>query len=74
MICKSGAPTQDGGKSSSIKENTSVTFNKQRDALMFTKAKILKDRRFRYTIDTMEPTRDGRFYILTRKERQRQRD
>jgi hypothetical protein len=72
--CKSGAPTQDGSKSSSTKVNTSATSRKPIDALMFSKVKMMKVRKYRYTIDTTEPTRDGRFSILTRKERLRPRD
>jgi hypothetical protein len=42
--------------------------------LMSTKVKTMRDKKFRYTTDTTEPTRDGRSSILTRKERLRQRD
>jgi hypothetical protein len=72
--CKSGAPTQDGSKSLSTKENTFVTSRKPIDALMYSKVKMMKVRKYRYTIDTTEPTRDGRSSILTRKQRLRPRD
>jgi hypothetical protein len=74
VTCKSGAPTQDGSKSLSTKESISATSNKPIDALMSTKVKTKRAKKFRYSTDTTEPTRDGRFSILTRKLRPKQRD
>jgi hypothetical protein len=64
MICKSGAPTLDGGKSSSMKENTSLT-GPTKKHLMFTEDKIMKDKRLLSGRNTVEPTRNGRLSILT---------
>jgi hypothetical protein len=72
--CKSGALTQDGGKSLFTVVNTSVTFKNQIDALMFTKEKMLKVKTYKFILDIMVPTRDGRSSILTRKLRLRLRD
>jgi hypothetical protein len=55
-------------------ENTSATSKRQTNALMFTKVRMLKDKMFRFMADTMEPTRDGRFFILTRRRESRLRD
>jgi hypothetical protein len=41
---------------------------------MSTKAKILKDKKFRFTKDIMVPTRDGRFSILRIRRRLRLKD
>jgi len=64
MKCKSGVLTQDGSKSSLMLVNISVTSNRPTNALMYTRVKMSKDRRFRFTTDTMEPTRDGRLDML----------
>jgi hypothetical protein len=61
--CRSGAPTQDGGNSSSIKVNTLST-GKMVNALMSQEEKMLKDKQSLYGIDTMVPTRDGRSSML----------
>jgi hypothetical protein len=63
--CKSGAPTQDGSRSSLMLVSTSATSNPQTDALMYTKVKMLKDKRSKSTTDIMEPTKDGRLDMLT---------
>jgi hypothetical protein len=57
----------------SIKANISVTSKNLIDALMFTKERTKKDKRSRFTQDTTEPIRDGRFSILTKKQRLRLR-
>jgi hypothetical protein len=41
---------------------------------MSIKAKILKLKKFKYMADTMEPIKDGRFFILTRSQRLKPRD
>jgi hypothetical protein len=41
---------------------------------MYSKVKMLRDRRFKFIIDIMELTKDGRFFILTRRQRDKQRD
>jgi hypothetical protein len=41
---------------------------------MYSKVKMLRDRRSKFIIDIMELTKDGRFYILTRRQRDKQRD
>jgi hypothetical protein len=61
--CKFGAPIQAGGKSLYSAENTSAIFKKPTDALMSSKVKTLKDKLCRFIIDTMEPTKDGKFSI-----------
>jgi len=55
-------------------KNTSVTSKNQTDALMYSKVKMKKDKLFKFTVDTTVPTRDGRFFILTRRQRLKQRD
>jgi len=55
-------------------ENTSATSKRPTVALMFTKVRMLKHKKFRFMADTMEPTKDGRFFILTRRQRLKQRD
>jgi hypothetical protein len=54
-------------------ESTSATSKSPTNALMFTKVRMLKDKMFRFMADTMVLTKDGRFFILTRKERLKQR-
>jgi hypothetical protein len=49
--------------------NTSVTSKRPTDASMYSKVKMLKDRMSKSTEDTTVPTKDGRFFILTRKTR-----
>jgi hypothetical protein len=72
--CKFGAPIQVGGKSLYSVENTSAIFKKPIDALMSSKVRTRKDKLFRFIIDTMVPTKDGRFSILTRRQRLKPRD
>jgi hypothetical protein len=54
--------------------NTSATFRRPIDALMYSKVKMLKDRISRFMEDTMEPIKDGRYSILTRRQRLKPRD
>jgi len=63
--CKSGALTQDGGKSSPIKMSTS-SIGRIRNALMLLEAKMLKVELLLLGRDTMVLIRDGRSSILTR--------
>ena len=72
--CKSGAPTQDGSKSSFIDKSTSVTSKKQTNVSMSIKAKMLKVKKLSLMDNIMVPIKDGRFFILTRRQRLRQRD
>jgi hypothetical protein len=67
MICKSGAPTQDGGRSLFINKNTSAISNRPTDVSMSQVEKMLKVKKSKYGIDTMVLTKDGRFFILTRR-------
>ena len=62
--CKSGVPTLNGSRSLCTAENTSAISKRLTDALMYSKERMSKDRRFRFTTDTMEPTRDGRLDML----------
>jgi hypothetical protein len=64
--CKSGAPTQDGGKSSPMKDNTSST-SRTRKLLIFMETKMKKEERSKYGRDIMAPTRDGESSILTQR-------
>jgi len=57
-----------------IKENTSVISNKPTNALMSIKVRILKDKKFKSMEGTMVLIRDGRFSMLTRRQRLRPRD
>jgi hypothetical protein len=54
--------------------NTSAISKRPTDALMYSKVKMLRDRRSKFIIDIMELTKDGRFFILTRRKRDKQRD
>jgi len=66
--CKSQAPTPTGGKSSDMKEsNLSIGIMERH--LMFQVEKILKDKQFGYGVNMVEPTRDGKFSILTSNQR-----
>jgi hypothetical protein len=64
--CKSGQPTQDGGRSLSTKVSTSATSSRPISASMFTKVKMLKDKKLLHTTDIMVLIRDGRFFIPIR--------
>jgi hypothetical protein len=65
MTCKSGALTLDGSKSSNMKTTSSSTSPKIL-YLMCPKPRILKDKLFKYMEITVERTKSGMFYILTR--------
>jgi len=71
--CKSQAPTPTGGRSSDMKESNSSTGQMERH-LMFQVERIVKDKLFGYGRSTVEPTRDGRFYILTKHQRFQRKD
>lgn len=66
--CKSGAPTQDGGRSSSTQVSISVTFNSQTNALMYLVVKIMKHNQSLSTTDTTVQTKDGRLSIPTKQQ------
>jgi len=70
---KSQAPTPTGGRSSDMKESISSTGQTVRH-LMFQEEKTLKDKQFGYGRSTVEPTRDGRFSILTKLQRLQRKD
>jgi len=74
MICKSGQPTLNGSKSSHTEENTSVISNKPTNVSMLLEISIRKDNKSKLTIDITVLTRDGRFFILIRRQRLRLRD
>jgi hypothetical protein len=63
-ICKSGVPTQDGGRSSNTEETTLSIFRTRR-FLMFSVEKMPKDKKLSSGEDTTEPTRDGELSTLT---------
>jgi hypothetical protein len=54
--------------------NTSAIFRRPTDASMYSKVKILRDKISRFMEDTTEPTKDGRYFILTRRQRPKPRD
>jgi hypothetical protein len=58
LTCKSGAPTQDGGRSSNTEEKTSST-SRTRRLSMYMEEKILKDKKLSSGEDTTNLTRDG---------------
>jgi hypothetical protein len=53
--------------------NTSATFRRPTDALMYSKVKMLRDRRSKFITDITVLTKDGRFFILTRRQRDKPR-
>jgi hypothetical protein len=71
--CKSGAPTQDGGKSSSTLDITSLTSRTRRFS-MSSKERMLKDKKLLSGRDTTDLTRDGRLFILTQERVDQPRD
>jgi hypothetical protein len=74
VTCKSGAPTLDGSRSLSIKENISATFVRPTSVSMFLETKTKKVKLLKLTKDIMEPTKDGKYFILTKRQRLRPRD
>jgi len=58
--CRSGVPTLNGGRSSSIEMNTSATFNNPRNALTFMVERMKKEDKSLYGTSMVEPTRNGR--------------
>jgi hypothetical protein len=54
--------------------STSATFKRPTDASMYSKVKMLKARMSKYMEDTTVPTKDGRYSILTRRQRLKPRD
>jgi hypothetical protein len=72
-LCTSQAPTPTGGRSSSMKENTSST-GTTANALMFQEEKMLKVKPFGYGTNMEELTRDGQFFILTKHQRLQRKD
>jgi hypothetical protein len=65
--------TQDGGRSSNMKDNTSST-SKTRRQSMSIKERMLKDKRLLSGRDTTEPIRDGESSILIKLLRNQQMD
>ena len=74
MTCKSGALTLDGSRFSNIKKIIFVTSKKKIDALRLAETKISKDKQFLLVIDKMVPIKDGKFFILTRRQPLKPRD
>jgi hypothetical protein len=68
MICKSGAPTQDGGKSSLTLEATSKT-SRTRRCLMYQVEKMPKDKKLFSGKDITDLTRDGELFMLIKQRR-----
>jgi hypothetical protein len=54
--------------------STSAISKRPTDASMYSKVKMLKDRISKYMEDITEPIRDGRYSILTRRQRLKPRD
>jgi hypothetical protein len=71
--CKSLAPTPTGGRSSSIKENTSSMLQ-TREHLKFSKTRMLKDKNVLSTQGPITGTRDGELSILINLSRKELRD
>ena len=69
--CKSGVPTQDGSRSSSIKETSSST-SKMEELLMSHLIRIKKVKQSLSIRDTVVQTKDGTSVILMKSKRKRQ--
>jgi hypothetical protein len=54
--------------------STSAISKNLTDVLMFFKERTKKVKLSKFTTDTMVPTKDGRFYMLTKEQRMQQRD
>lgn len=65
MTCKSGAQTPDGGRSSLIRVNTSVTSNRLTDVLRSRALRTKKVHTLELPTEPTEPTKDGESYTLT---------
>lgn len=65
MTCKSGAQTPDGGRSSLIRVNTSVTSNRLTDVLRSRALRTKKVHTLESPTEPTEPTKDGESYTLT---------
>jgi len=63
MTCKSGAPTQDGSKSSSTRTTNLLTGTTTR-SLMLKVAKTKKDTQLEYGQTIEENTNNGQLFIL----------
>ena len=64
--CKCGAPTHNGGKSSLIEMNKSVTSNLPTNASMSMEVKMQKDKLSFHGTNILELTRNGLLSILTK--------
>jgi hypothetical protein len=71
--CRSGAPTQDGSNSSSMKEKDSST-GRTIKYLMSMEARMKKEDQLSSGTSTMEPTKSGRLYILTKLRKNKLKD
>jgi len=67
MICKSGAQTLDGSKSSSMRIINSST-GKTARYLMSQEPRMLKDKLSKYMVTMVERTKDGMLSILIKQE------
>jgi hypothetical protein len=61
--CKSGAPTQDGSKYSSMRRTNSSTFRTVR-SLMLLEAKMKKVQQLEYMATMEVQTKNGKFFML----------
>jgi hypothetical protein len=73
MICKSGAPIQDGSKCSNMRRVNSSTGQTTR-FLMLDRAKMKKDKLLVYGATTVELINNGKFCMLIKPQRLKQRD
>jgi hypothetical protein len=73
LICRSGAPTLDGGNCSDTKEDSSLTCGII-ESLTFLEEKMLKLKRLLFGRDTVAETRNGRCNMLTKQRMLKRRD
>jgi len=73
LTCNSGAPTVDGGNSSSMKDKTSRT-SKTTKSLMFQEAETQKHKMSKFITDITNLIKDGIFFMLKTKLMQRQKE
>jgi hypothetical protein len=71
---KSGAPITTGGNSSLIEMNTSATSRNKTSVLMLMDQKMKKEDQLSFGTDTMERTRDGKSFTLTKQSQFNPRD
>ena len=76
MISKSGAPTLDGGNSSSTmsKTSTSAISKKKTDVLMSGKPRMLKHNQLKFGREVVDPISNGQLFILIKQRKSKLRD